>query len=134
MKTTRRGATLLEMLAAGTLLGTLLVVCLQLFSAAATQHRAAARRQAASLELANVMERVAARPWSQLTTAALAAEQLSPEARAQLPGAELKIEVFGPADDPEAKRLTATIGWPDREGRPPQPLRLTTWRYRHGDR
>ncbi len=80
------------------------------------------------------MERVAARPWSELTAAALAAEPISPSASAQLPGAELKIEVFAPAGDPEAKRLTATVRWPDRDGRSPQPLRLTTWRYRHGDR
>jgi Tfp pilus assembly protein PilE len=134
MKTTRRGATMLEMLVAGAMLGTLLAVSLQLYSAVAAQRRAAARRGAASLELANVMERVAARPWRELTAAALAAERLSPSASAQLPGAELKIEVFTPAGDPEAKRLTATVRWQDRDGRPPEPLRLTTWRYRHGEK
>jgi hypothetical protein len=134
MKTTRRGATILEMIVAGALLGTLLVICLQLFAATAAQHQAAVRRQCASLELANVMERVTVRPWGQLTNAVLAEEHLSPSATAQLPGAELKIEVFVPAGAPEAKRLAATIRWQDRDGRPPQPLTLTTWRYRHGDR
>ena len=52
----------------------------------------------------------------------MAAERLSPSASAQLPGAELKIEVFMPAGDPEAKRLTATVRWQDRDGRPPEPL------------
>ncbi len=125
---------MVEMIVAGALLGTLLVVCLQLCVAAAAQRQAAARRQCASLELANVMERVAARPWSKLTAADLAAEHLSPSASAQLPGAELKIEVLTPAGDPEAKRLTATVCWQDRDGQPPQPLRLTTWRYRHGEK
>jgi Tfp pilus assembly protein PilE len=133
MKTTRRGATMLEMIVASALLGTLLVVTLQLCAATAAQRQAAARRQCASLELANVMERVAARPWSELNTAALAAEHVSPSAGAQLPGAELKIAVVTPAGEPQAKRLTATVRWQDR-GRPPQLLRLTTWRYRNGNK
>jgi Tfp pilus assembly protein PilE len=134
MKTTRRGATMLEMIVAGALLGALLVICLQLCVATGTQRRAAVRRQCASLELANVMERVTARPWGQLTNTALAGEHLSPSASAQLPGAELKIEVFAAPGAPEAKRLAATVRWQDGDGRPWQPLTLTTWRYRHGDR
>ena len=63
---------LLELVAAGAVVGALLVVCLQLLSAAAAQRRAADQRQCALLELGNVMEQVAARPWAELTTAALA--------------------------------------------------------------
>ena len=64
MKMTRRGMTLLELVVAGALLGTLLVVCLQLLAATAAQRRAADQRQLAVLEVGNVMERLAARPWA----------------------------------------------------------------------
>ena len=47
MTMTRRGMTLLELAVAGTLLGTLLVVCLQLLQATAAQRRAADQRQLA---------------------------------------------------------------------------------------
>ncbi len=134
MKAMRRGSTILEMVVAATLLGTLLMVCLQLCVATAAQRRAAAQRQCAILELANAMERIAARPWNELTTAALAAERLSPSAVGQLPGVELKIDVSTPAAEPEAKRLVASIVWRDPGGRPLKPLTLTTWRYRHGEK
>ena len=134
MKAMRRGSTILEMVVAATLVGMLLVICLQLCVATTAQRRVAAQRQCATVELANVMERVAARPWNELTAAALAAERLSPSAGGQLPGAELKIDVSTPAGEPEAKRLVASIVWREPNGRPLQPLTLTTWRYRHGEK
>ena len=70
-----------------------MVICLQVLSAALAQRRAADQQQCALFELGNVMERVAARRWTELTTAALVQEKLSSAAANQLPGAELKIEV-----------------------------------------
>ena len=93
MKMVRRGMTLLELAVAGALLGTLMVVCLQLLAATAEQRRAADQRQLAILEVENAMERLAARPWAELTPEAVAAPQLSPSIRNRLPGAELKVEV-----------------------------------------
>ena len=120
----------MEAAVAGAIVGALLVVCLQLLSAAAAQRRAADQRQCALLELGNVMEQVAARPWAELTTAALSQEKPSPSANSQLPGAELKIEVFALADQPNAKRITAALRWQDRSGRLLVPVTLTTWRYK----
>jgi Tfp pilus assembly protein PilV len=125
----RRGMMMLEAMVAGVLLGTLLVVCLQMLSAAVVQRRAADQRQCAVLELSNVMERIAARPWANLTTAVVAQEKLSPSADGQLPGAELKIEVSTDAKDPNAKRITATLRWHDRSGQLGAPMTLSTWRY-----
>ncbi len=121
---------LIELAVAGALLGTLLVVCLQLVSAALAQRRAADQRQCALVELGNVMEQVTARPWAELTTARLSQERLPPSAERQLPGAQLKIEVFTSADQPNAKRITAALRWPDRSGRLLAPVTLTTWRYK----
>ena len=128
--TTRRGMMMIELAVAGALLGTLLVVCLQLLSAAAAQRRAADQRQCALVELGNVMERLAARPWAELTTTAVAQERLSPSADRQLPGAELKIEVFTLADEPNAKRITAALRWQDRSGQLGIPLTISTWKYK----
>ena len=50
MKTVRRGMTLLELVVAGALLGTMLVVCLQLLAATAAQRRTADQRQLALLK------------------------------------------------------------------------------------
>jgi Tfp pilus assembly protein PilV len=127
---TRRGMMMLEVIVAGVLLGALLVTCLQLVSATVAQRRAADQRQCAIQELANVMERIAARPWAELTTAALAAEKLSPTAGDQLPGAELKVEVYTEAKQPDAKRITAALRWQDRSGRLVAPATITTWRYK----
>jgi hypothetical protein len=130
---TRRGIVMVELIVAGMVTGTLMVLCLQLCSAALSQRRAADQEQCAMLELGNVMERVAARRWSQLTTAALSDEKLSPAAGRQLPGAELKLEVSPAAKEPNAKRITATLRWQDPSGRLGAPLRLTTWRYKIGE-
>lgn len=130
MKTTRHGSTLLEAIIAGTMLGALLIVSLQLCHAVAGQRRAANERQCATLELANLMDRVAARPWSELDNDELAKERLSAWAADQLPGAELKIDVSMSTAAPNAKRIAAVLRWRDRSGALGAPLRLVTWKYR----
>ena len=107
-----------------------MVICLQVLSAALAQRRAADQQQCALFELGNVMERVAARRWTELTTAALVQEKLSSAAANQLPGAELKIEVVPGAGEPNAKLSpprcvgkTAAAGSGCR-------CRVTTWRYK----
>ena len=128
----RRGMMLLEVMVAGTLLATLLAICVQLLSAAADQRRAADQRQCATEELANLIERIAAKPWGDLTEDLATEEQekLSPSAENQLPGAELKIEIVLEPDDPDAKRITASLRWQNRNGQYIAPLTLTTWRYK----
>jgi hypothetical protein len=124
---------MMEVVVAGVLLGTLLVVCVQLLGAAAAQRRAADQRQCALAELANVMEQLAARPWTELTAAATAQEKLSTSAERQLPGAELTIEISTEAKEPDAKRITATLRWQGRSGQLLAPLTVATWRYRIGE-
>jgi len=125
----RRGMTLLELAVAGALLGTLLVVCLQLLAATAAQRRAADQRQLAVLEVENAMERLAARPWAELTPQA-AAPQLSPSVRNRLPGAEWKIEVTPSPAEPLAKRIAVSLRWQDHAGQFVNPVRIVTWRWK----
>jgi len=124
----RRGAVLMELVVAGALLGTLLVVCLQLLTATADQRRAADQRQLAILEVGNVTERLAARPWTELKPE-MAAPQLSPSVRDRLPGAELKVEVTTAAAEPDAKRILVSLRWQDRAGQFVSPVKIATWRW-----
>jgi hypothetical protein len=130
----RRGMTLLELAVACTLLGTLLVVCLQLLLATAAQRRAADQRQLALVEVGNVMERVAARRWDDLTSKTLDGGKPSGWLGERLPGAELKIEVTAPSGEPIAKRITVSLRWQDRNGRYLPGVKIVTWRYREKDK
>lgn len=130
MKKTRRGMMMMELIVACVLLGTLLAVCVQMLSAVASQRRAAERRQCAMQELGNVMERIAVRPWSKLSTATLVGEKPAAAVAALLPEADLKIEVVAMPNEPEAKRITAILCWQEGEGRPVARAALSTWRYK----
>jgi hypothetical protein len=125
----RRGIVLMELLVAGALLGTLLVVCLQLIAATSAQHRATDQRQLAVIEVGNVMERLAAQPWSELTPQT-AAPRLSPPVAKRLPSAELKVEVAPSPAEPDAKRIVVSLRWQDRAGQFMQPVKLVTWRWK----
>ncbi len=129
----RRGFTMLEMVVAAALLGTLLIVTLKMLGAVADWRRDADRRQLAVIEAANVMEWLSARPWDELTPEAVADVRLPESVTRQLPGAELKIEVVdSPAGEkPPAKRIAVSIRWRDRAGRMVQPVAVTMWRYLH---
>ena len=125
----RRGMTIIELMVASAILCSLLVVCLQMLAAVTAERRAVDQRQCATAELANVMERVAARPWTELTPEDVAHEQPSPTLRNLLPGVELKIEIT-PVTEPEGKRIAVSLRWNDRAGTLLPPLTITTWRYR----
>jgi hypothetical protein len=127
---TRRGIMLLELAAAATLLGALLVTSLQLAAALALQRRATEERQIATLEIGNVLERVAARSWAELKRGTAVAEHLSPTALGRLRAAELIVEITASTARPPAKRIVVSLRWRDVHGEMVAPLRVATWRYR----
>jgi len=65
----------------------------------------------------NVLERLAARPWADLTPKTVANEKPADWLGNRLPGAELKVEVTTPSDEPSAKRIVVSLRWQDRNGR-----------------
>ena len=123
----RRGVSLFEIVVATVLLGAVMTVSVQLLGWAAATRESAERRQWAVQEVANLMERLASRPWSELTPEAAAAESISDSARAMLRDAELKIAVTEPASEPAAKRVAIELRWRNRAGEFDSPVRLTTW-------
>jgi hypothetical protein len=126
---TRRGFLLIELLAAGVLLLTLTALCVKYFAVTATQRRTLDQRQTALNEAANIMELLAARPWSDLTAETLAKISLSPESKLFLSDGELKIDIADEDTKPAAKRITVAIRWQDANGNWNQPVRLVAWRY-----
>ena len=127
----RRGMTMMELIVAGALLATLLIVCLKMFDAAADWRRKCDRRRLARIECENVMERMAALPWDKLTSETAAEQRLPENVVRMLPGAELKVEITDspPEEKPAWRRIVVSIVRRDTAGETMAPLVLTTWRY-----
>lgn len=127
-----RGFTLLEVAVAAAVLVLLMAVTVQMLGWAAAERRAAERRQWALQEATNVLERLTAQSWDSLTAEAVASVELSSQARAVLPDAELKIEVTNRPGPPSAKQLVVDVRWQRPAGQSVASVRLSSWVYRRG--
>jgi hypothetical protein len=96
---------------------------------AGQQRRSADQRQRAMLEVANVMERIAALPFDELTTERARRVAITPAAAGSLGGAELAVEVTDETPGPgrAARRVAVRLRWKGRSGEWEAPVRLTTW-------
>jgi hypothetical protein len=112
------------MVMAAVLLGVAMALTVQILGWVVRERRAADRRAIAVQEAANVMERLAARPWVQLTPDTVGTETLTLEALRALPGAELSVAVAG---DPPLKRIGVQLRWRGRSGGFEAPVRLSSW-------
>ncbi len=126
---------MVEMMAGAAILVALLAVSMQFLHATAIYRRATRQREVAIQEVANLMERLAAVPWQELTPEKVRQVELSEPARHELPGAKLTIEVGPSPDDPSAdkssaKRIAVALAWEDQSRRLGRPIRLSAWRYR----
>jgi hypothetical protein len=81
-------------------------------------------------EVANVMERLCARPWEEVTPEGAGEIELSEEAEETLPDGNVEIEVVQPDDEPEAKRISVQVRWQPEPNQPPRSVRLVAWKYR----
>jgi Tfp pilus assembly protein PilV len=128
----RRAFTMVEVAITSLLLVIAMTVTLQVLGWVASERRAVDRRQYAIHEAANLMERLAARPWDQLTTGAVKDLALSELARQTLPGAELSVAAEETGEPIGAKRLSVRLRWRNRAGGWEAPVRLSAWTYRPG--
>jgi type II secretory pathway component PulJ len=129
----RRGFTVLETLVAGVLLAALLGLGAKMLQAQGRQQRVLRQRLVAAEELANLMERLTARPWPRLTAEAAADLQLSPEARLALPEARCDIQIIEQAKPVAGKRIAVVLHWPDHNGHSEQRVQLVAWKYRDSE-
>jgi hypothetical protein len=128
-----RGFTVLEVSVSGALLAVLMVITAQMLSWVLGERRAAERRLWATAEVENVMDRLSAVPWDELTSQRVGAEQLSAQAAAVLPEGKFHVEIAAETDSPEAKRIDLVLEWQRRPSEWAAPVRLSAWRYRRGE-
>jgi hypothetical protein len=126
----RRGFLLLELGAAGVMLMVLFVVSMQMFRATAAQRRALQHRRAALQAADNVMERLCARPWDELTPEHVGKAPLDDEVRAAVPRGRLAIDVEQADENAGEKRIAVEVRWAVEPGEPDRSVRLVAWKYR----
>jgi hypothetical protein len=127
----RRGSLLVEVAMATVLLMIAMALTVKVLGWVAVERRACERRERALIEVANVMERITAYPFEQVTPELAGKMTMSPATGQMLPGAELTAEVTENAGDlearPSAKRIAIRLRWRDRSGEWDSPVRLTSW-------
>lgn len=123
----RAGFTLLEMFVAAVVFGTALVTFLPMMQSVGFQQRLTDQRLLALREAENLLEQLAPRKWSELTTEELAKLSLSESVKSRLPQAVLKVDVNEPAEPAASKRVAVQLSWTPRSGQAPQSVRLAGW-------
>lgn len=124
---------MLEILAAGTILGVLLVVCAQMLSRTAVQQRAISNRRAAMQMIANAMERTSVLPWNGLDQTTLDAIASAVVGQGMLRGARLEIAVDESDGTLHAKRIRVVATWLESGDDAERQQMLTAWRYGEAD-
>jgi hypothetical protein len=127
----RRGSLLAEVAMATVMLMIAMTLTVKVLGYVGLQRRMADHRQRAVLEVANLMERLTAHPFEEITPELAHQAKLSPSALQALPGAELAVEVGERAPSPgpgrSARRVAIRLRWRGRSGDWESPVRLTTW-------
>lgn len=123
----RRAFTVVEVALSVFLLAVAMTTTVQVLGWVANERRAAERRQWAIEEVANLMERLTAAPWDQVTVDSARSVTLPEGIRGKLPEPELTIVVDEPEGNPGEKRLAIRLRWRNRAGAWEAPVRLTAW-------
>ncbi len=129
----RRGYGLIELTICAMLFVAAMGLMLGTASWVAAERRGAERRQVATQEAANLMERLAARPFDELTPESAKRLALSDHAKASLRDGSIDVVIAAIAGDVPARRITIEVRWRDRSGEPVAPVRLVAWVHRRGE-
>jgi len=127
----RRGFGLVEMAVAGVLFATIVLITVQVVGWVASERAAVGRREAATRAAGNLMERILARPWADLSTESLAPLVRSLAGSQSIAPARLQVEVLaGPLLDGRGqKKVVVEVVWPERSRVNESPLRLVAWTF-----
>lgn len=123
MNRSRRGFTIVEAMATLAVLGATLMAVAQVSRMLGQQQRHMDEAQADLLQAGNLLERLVALPWDELT--AETAQRLADEATET----RLAVTIEEAADGPPAKRIVVRTG-AESSPAPRRPVQLTTWVYR----
>ena len=125
-----RGITLIEVVAAASVMAVLMITTVQMLSALAERQRAAERRTLAIETVQALVEQLGNTAWDNLTPQAAERLALPDQARPFLPGAKLEAAVVDEAEPVVAKRIFVKLTWNGPGGQPTGPVRLTAWSFR----
>lgn len=123
----RRGFTLIEMMVAGVLLTTVMMIVVPAIFWVHRERRQTERYQVAIVEVENMMERVVALPFEDMDQKTVDKFVLSESALRQLSNAKLKIDISESDQLRSMKRIQVQLGWVDHRGLNVAPVRLTSW-------
>jgi hypothetical protein len=125
----RRGSLLVEVAMAAVLLMIAMGLTVKVLGLVAVERRASERRQRALFEVGNLMERITAYPFDDVTPELGRRLALTPTSRQALPDAQLAVDVAGsePGAGRSAKRVAIRLRWRGPEGEWVAPVRLTSW-------
>ena len=123
----RSGALLLELVISGLVLGVILATAIPMLGWVARERKLSEQREAAILEVANLMERVGRLPWDDLTPERLTEFRPSPELLRQLPDARLSTAAEPDPADSRLKRVRIELHWESAPGKLAPPVKLAAW-------
>lgn len=123
----RRGFTLIEMMVAGVLLTTVMMIVVPAIFWVHRERRQTERYQVAMVEVENMMERVVALPFGDVNQPTVDKFVLSESALRQLSEADLRIEISESDQLLQMKKIQIQLGWKDHRGLNVAPVRLTSW-------
>jgi Tfp pilus assembly protein PilE len=126
---TARGFTMLEVVVSGTLLAAVLIVSARMVWSIASQRAAILDRQTAVTETANIMERLFAKPWNDLTQETVDRVQLSADFQRALPSGKLSIELASLPETPPAKKILIKVTWLHKPNQPHRSVQLVALKY-----
>jgi prepilin-type N-terminal cleavage/methylation domain-containing protein len=126
----RCGFTLFEVTVAIMLLGTLTALCLEFFAGVNSQQKDQYAELAATQESANLMERLAAVAWDDLSKQSGGKFELSPQVRKLLPEGRVEVKVDDAKGTPAARRIVVAVCWRPLPGGPERKARVVAWRYK----
>jgi len=104
-------------------------VIAQLLVVTAQQKRVLESRRLATREAANLMERVMANPWGELTADRVASLDLPDTVKRRLRDARVNIGITAEEESPQRKRIRVRVDWSNRAGQRERPVQLVAWKY-----
>jgi hypothetical protein len=122
---------IVELVASGALLGVVLSAAIPTLQWIIRERQLSRQRQAAILEVGNVLERLRLLDWNSLTPERAAQFELSDGLRNDLPDARLTVTVSDDAGA-KARQVLAELRWSAAPGQPAPSVRLAAWVHQPG--
>ncbi len=129
----RRGFSVTEMIIAIMLTIAAMAGVAQLMARAARQYRVLDERTVAARAVANAMETLMTRPWTDIAAADAKSLPVPKAVSDALHDVKLEVHISRSDEEPDAgaRKIQVGIQWTAPSGRPAAPVKLTAWRFPH---